>query len=199
MTLSAMHGTLRWRRLCRKPSRTSLPSWVALATRRACHTSVSQLSILQLADKVANKLLGKPAVLAGGVAAGSTGVKAAEHKDVEHKDTKVPEVPAKEEVETPTTDAVTPRTGSGDEDDSVPKKSKSRSVSRGKRASIFGSMLGKKDEVDAKKDLKKDDKIQTEDAKALDTLESKPEVNEAVEAKSVESTAFDAQAIGKPT
>lgn len=52
------------------------------------------------------------------------------------------------------------RTGSASSDSADDKKkakSKSRSVSRGKRSSIFGSFLGKKDKAEEKKEEKKDE------------------------------------------
>lgn len=74
-------------------------------------------------------------------------------------------------------------------------KSKSRSVSRGKRASIFGSLLGKKEEHDERKELKRDEKAERKEAKG----EPKADAATAATEAPVAGTAapLDATAIGK--
>lgn len=55
---------------------------------------------------------------------------------------------------------------SSDEDKKKKKaKSKSRSVSRGKRASLFGGLLGKKEKTEEKAEAKKEEKKEESDAK----------------------------------
>ncbi|KAL5407567.1 hypothetical protein PMIN03_007043 [Paraphaeosphaeria minitans] len=101
--------------------------------------------------------LGKPTTLAPTVAAGST----------PKKSTEVTPKPAEGEASTAAVGEETTapvRTGSSSSNSSDEEKkrkkaakSKSRSVSRGKRASIFGGLLGKKDKADEKVEEKKAD------------------------------------------
>jgi hypothetical protein len=65
-------------------------------------------------------------------------------------------------------------------------KSKSRSVSRGKRASIFGSLLGKKDEIVEKQEAKKEEKAEEKAEKKEE--EKAEEATAAVGAAPVPST-----------
>ncbi|KAK8196650.1 hypothetical protein M8818_006817 [Zalaria obscura] len=95
--------------------------------------------------------LGKPAALAGGVAAGS--------KTTESAPKKSTDLPKAERV------ASSSSSSSSDSEAKKNKKNKSRSVSRGKRASIFGSMLGKKEEHDTKKEIKKEEKAEAKEEK----------------------------------
>ncbi|KAF1968350.1 hypothetical protein BU23DRAFT_558578 [Bimuria novae-zelandiae CBS 107.79] len=98
--------------------------------------------------------LGKPITLAPTVAAGSTPKKST---DVAPKPAEG-EVPAAEESAAPAR-AGSSSSSSSDEEKKRKKaaKSKSRSVSRGKRSSIFGGFLGKKDKLEEKSEEKKED------------------------------------------
>ena len=85
---------------------------------------------------------------------------------------------------------------SSDEEAARKKKNQSRSVSRGKRSSIFGNFLNKKEEHETKKEIKKEEK---EEAK-----EEKKEAEESKSAAPVAETEpvvapLDAQAIGMST
>lgn len=101
--------------------------------------------------------LGKPATLAA---------TAAKESSTPKKSTDVTPKPVETEAAAASASAAPARTGSSsssssssDEEKKKKKKakSKSRSVSRGKRASIFGGFLGKKDKAEEKKEEKKDE------------------------------------------
>ncbi|KAF1989402.1 hypothetical protein K402DRAFT_418678 [Aulographum hederae CBS 113979] len=99
-----------------------------------------------------------------------------------------------EKLGKPATLAVAAATGAAPKTDSTeaPKEKKSRSVSRGKRASIFGNLLGKKEEE--KKEEEK--KVEQEEAKPEETPVA---ATEAVEAPAVtETPAADAPVITEP-
>lgn len=104
---------------------------------------------------------GKPTTLAPTVAAGST----------PKKSTEVAPKPAEGEVAPAEETAVPARTGSSSSSSSDEEKkkkaakSKSRSVSRGKRASLFGGLLGKKEKVEEKVEEKKEEKKEKEEEK----------------------------------
>lgn len=114
---------------------------------------------------------GKPATLAATAAKESTAPK---------KSTDV--APKLGEAEAPATEATVPdatRTGSASSDSSNEEKrkkkaskSKSRSASRGKRASIFGGFLGKKEKLEEKKEEHEEKK---EEKKAEEAEEKKAE------------------------
>lgn len=103
--------------------------------------------------KATDSRVAKPAILAGGVAAGAAGVKVHEHKTTK----------SRKSTDLANNDALRNGSASSSSDDArvaakKDKKSKSRSASRGaKRNSIFGSILGKRDEHDAKKEVKKEE------------------------------------------
>lgn len=126
---------------------------------------------------------GEPAALAGGVAGGAAGIKAHEHKTRKSTDLANNE------------GALRNGSSSSSSDDArvaakKDKKSKSRSLSRGaKRNSIFGSILGKKDEHDAKKEVKKEEFF---DAKEDNTV-----LSTEVEEPAVAAAPLDAAAIGE--
>ena len=101
------------------------------------------------------------------------------------------------------------RTGSFSEEDK--KNKKSRSQSRGKRQSLFGNLLGKKEEHDAKKEVKKEEKEEKKEEKAEAKAEKKEEKAEAKAEKKEEKAlekesdplgtgqtqGFDAHAVGR--
>ncbi|KAF2089136.1 hypothetical protein K490DRAFT_72753 [Saccharata proteae CBS 121410] len=127
--------------------------------------------------------LGKPAA----VGAASTG--------------KTESAPKKSTELKPTDDAARQNSSSSEEGakkESKGKKSKSRSVSR-KRQSLFGGLLGKKEEHDVKKDEKKEEKAEEKEAKE-EAKEEKAEEEAAkaegtaapLEAETVASRAIDA-------
>ncbi|GAB7348455.1 hypothetical protein MBLNU459_g6872t1 [Dothideomycetes sp. NU459] len=101
--------------------------------------------------------LGKPAALAGGVAAGSA---VASHR----KSTEVAK--AEEPARAVSSDS---------DEDAAAKKSKSRSASRNKRNSIFGKFLEKKDEHETKKEIKKEEKAEAKEEKKEEKEEAKAE------------------------
>lgn len=137
---------------------------------------------------------GKPAALAGGVAAGGVAATAA-HKH--HEPTKEVEPVSADTPETETQARIV----SSDEEDNIKKNQKSRSVSRGKRSSIFGSLLGKKEEIQEKKEIKKEEKAEEKEAKE-EHKEQKAEEKAVrkheplAEEAAVASAPFDAQAVG---
>ncbi|KAL1607808.1 hypothetical protein SLS60_002746 [Paraconiothyrium brasiliense] len=109
--------------------------------------------------------LGKPATLAPTVAAGSTPKKST---DVAPKpaEGEASTAAAAEETAAPAR-AGSSSSSSSDEEKRRKKaaKSKSRSVSRGKRASIFGGLLGKKDKAEEKHEEKKEEKKEEKEEK----------------------------------
>lgn len=120
---------------------------------------------------------GKPTALAG--AASSTPKKST---DVAPKLAEGEAAPATEATEE--TVAAPARTGSAssssDEDKKKKKAAKSRSASRGKRTSIFGGLLGKKDKAEEKIEEKKAEKEEKKEEKAEEKAE-KEEAAPAVE------------------
>ncbi len=86
-------------------------------------------------------------------------------------------------------------------------KSKSRSVSRGKRSSLFGSILGKKEEHDEKNEAKKEEHIAEKDEKKVDGVSKVEEHKPAEQLPAIPAIAagvpagttvpLDAQAIGQ--
>lgn len=142
-------------------------------------------SLVPAAGSSLTSSLGKPATLAATAAKeGSTPKKST---DATPKPAETTEPAASASAEEPT--AVPARTGSSsssssDEDKKKKKaKSKSRSASRGKRASIFGNLLGKKDKVEEKAEAKKEEK-----------KEEKKEGEEVEAAKKDETAVADAPA-----
>lgn len=85
--------------------------------------------------------------------------------------------------------AAVPRTGSVTEED---KNKKSRSQSRGKRQSLFGNLLGKKEEHDAKKEVKKEEKEEKKEEKEEKKLEK-----ESDPLSTGQTPGFDAHAVGR--
>ena len=77
---------------------------------------------------------------------------------------------------------------------------KSRSQSR-KRQSLFGKVLGKKDETEEKKEIKKEEKIEKKEFKAEENAEKaelKEEKGEAKHGNPIAGTSiFDAAVVGK--
>lgn len=88
------------------------------------------------------------------------------------------------------------RTGSVTEED---KNKKSRSQSRGKRQSLFGNLLGKKEEHDAKKEVKKEEKEEKkeEKAEAKAEKEEKRLEKESDPLSTGQTPGFDAHAVGR--
>ena len=100
--------------------------------------------------------------------------------------------------------------------DEEKKNKKSRSQSRNKRGSLFGNLLGKKEEHDAKKEEKKEEKEEKKEIKAEEKAEKK-EINAEEKAEKKEEKAekhldkegnpiatgathgFDAHAVGEST
>ena len=131
--------------------------------RRAKHINYCSLIA---AAWLLTRLKGKPATLAATAAKESTAPK---------KSTDV--APKLGEAEAPATEATVPdatRTGSASSDSSNEEKrkkkaskSKSRSASRGKRASIFGGFLGKKDKPEEKKEEKKAEEAEEKKAEEI--------------------------------
>lgn len=115
--------------------------------------------------------LAKPATLAPTVATSSTPKKST---DVAPKPVEG-EAVAAEEAAAPAR-AGSSSSSSSDEDKKKKKaaKSKSRSVSRGKRASIFGGLLGKKDKVEEKVEEKKEEKKEKSEEKKEEPVAAEP-------------------------
>lgn len=97
------------------------------------------------------KHLGKPAALAGGIAAGGAAATTIAAKKEEHHESATE--PAEPAARVNSTRSVSSSDDAAKRDKNDAKKS--RSVSRGKRASIFGSLLGKKEDKEVKKDEEK--------------------------------------------
>ncbi|CAI6254349.1 unnamed protein product [Periconia digitata] len=121
------------------------------------------------------KKLGKPTTLAPSTAPAAP-----------KKSTEVTPKPAEGEAAAPVTEpteevAAPARAGSvssssdGEDKKKKASKSKSRSVSRGKRASIFGSFLGKKDKAEEKVEEKKEKKEEKKEEKAEEKEAKKEE------------------------
>jgi hypothetical protein len=116
-----------------------------------------------------SRALGKPATLA--VASASTAKEATPKKSSDVKPT---------EPATARTGSSSSSSSSDNEDKKNKKKaskSKSRSVSRGKRASVFGTLLGKKEKVEEKKEEKKEEKAEekkAEEAEASTAIAAEP-------------------------
>ncbi|KAJ4353214.1 uncharacterized protein N0V89_004941 [Didymosphaeria variabile] len=108
--------------------------------------------------------LGKPATLAPTVAAGSTPKKST---DVAPKPAEGEASAVAGEETAPAARVGSSSSSSSDEEKRRKKaaKSKSRSVSRGKRASIFGGLLGKKDKAEEKVEEKKEEKKEKSEEK----------------------------------
>ncbi|GAM83553.1 hypothetical protein ANO11243_015410 [Dothideomycetidae sp. 11243] len=93
----------------------------------------------------------KPAALAGGIAAGGAAATTIAAKKEEHHESATE--PAEPAARVNSTRSVSSSDDAAKRDKNDAKKS--RSVSRGKRASIFGSLLGKKEDKEVKKDEEK--------------------------------------------
>lgn len=122
--------------------------------------------------------LGKPAMVAGGAAPAV----ASARKSVDAP-----------KIEEPA------RTGSSssssdEEAAATKKKNQSRSVSRGKRSSIFGNFLNKKEEHDTKKEIKKEEKEEAKEIKKEEKEESK--VHEPTTDAAPVVAPLDAEAVG---
>lgn len=139
---------------------------------------------------------------------GSDGYK--EVKDKLSKPFTVPVAAAKAESSTPKKSAeVKPEEGatrdnassSGSDEEKKKKKSKSksRSVSRGKRASILGSLLGKKEEHDAKKDEKKEEKAEEKAAEKEEKKEGETAAAAAGTSAPLDGPATAAHATDAPS
>ncbi|KAH7114371.1 Pleckstrin homology domain-containing protein [Dendryphion nanum] len=127
--------------------------------------------------------LGKPATLAATAAKESSAHKKSVEvpKSTEPTEPVVPVVaaPVVAEGSTPARAGSSSSSSSSDEEKKKKKsKSKSRSVSRGKRASIFGGFLGKKDKAEEKVEEKKEE----HEAKKADKAEETPVVAPVAEA-----------------
>jgi hypothetical protein len=97
---------------------------------------------------------GKPATLAGSAAKESSAPKKSIDATPKLAETEAPVVPVTEAAAPVAARTGSSSSSSSDEEKRRKKaaKSKSRSVSRGKRASIFGGLLGKKDKAEEKKE-----------------------------------------------
>lgn len=118
---------------------------------------------------------GKPATLAATAAKeGSTPKKST---DATPKPAEGEAGPAAEAAAAPARTGSSSSSSDGEDKKKKKAKSKSRSVSRGKRASLFGGFLGKKEKAEEKAEEKKEEKAEE---KAEDKKEEEPAVAEGM-------------------
>lgn len=184
-----MAGSSLSKRPSRRPRLPRRPSSPTSPTRRSSPSSVSfkkiyfprgrvasrrDIGVVFACSRTADALTrptAKPATLAPTVATSSTPKKST---DVAPKPVEG-EAVAAEEAAAPAR-AGSSSSSSSDEDKKKKKaaKSKSRSVSRGKRASIFGGLLGKKDKVEEKVEEKKEEKKEKSEEKKEEPVAAEP-------------------------